>query len=832
MRLFSGYYLHFACILIFLINHMILLGNGEQNSGCNDSNCSDIKERKKKIREKVIKKLQYPGSTAPAKSKLEEIQSSKKEEPSQIRTEKINNYFSFIQKIIGNKSIKNLLLTPHIIENHHLLSSLPEEDGKATKYPHNIIPRVKFQRTRRALLKYLTQVKHSVDEFWYLVKKLLIDDREVLEVLKWGKTNLCHIEQPIPDEKILQLSNELNYSPLGYNDKMIYYIDKTISIAGCKHLKQYRISIKNKMCTNLAILSLLGYCRINTLAEKINACISPASELTSPKCKNFSDVLARFEKINKLYVKYANYILINQILPAYFSTKLVYKMSSDISNPKVLYHNLYTHIIEEWLENSINIKESMLSLKRERAKDCGMTKDITTYIDEIIKNIDTYVNLSSNIDKTRTQNIAVYMSKLPAEIHKLIQIITLPQKWKFELSVLLYDTLTVNNAECLFKTIKTILSTIYNSSNYFIEIKLEDLIYGLDTTYKIYAFLSELTENNFSLKNLLATENTPAKFEEFFTLDYRLSLLYMNYTMKKCSGSIDTPEKFIENLSYSKNQSAILKCLIKNKGNIIECNNKGIFDAIIYLLSKINIPNFNLGDLTSAISEMSKYSDNERIIDVVKEYHQCCNNRKCSIPQHCDSNEVKKFCKECYDFQQREKCSEIEETIKECCFNGEIQQIKDNRTDTGYDPCKLGYKLSEKGEYKWEYPEFRCSVGRQEQKKCYQLLLNTIGGFQILLKYLLQDNEGNFDSGKTFCQNPKGKLAKLCCDSIKICNICQNTNFQLCKLLLKSLIESRKLYEKNLEEIFSKSFLEIIRKKITTYIKNGFSEHFLCIEAK
>lgn len=840
-KVYKYLYLNILASLCMIFCHTIFLEDKPIANRCDNVECKKQNSKKKDIRKKVIKKLRYPGYLGTQESisnKLGNIQTLERKEPAQIYMNRVKSVFFTMQKFLYKGTAKNMLFTPKISENTVTLLTPYNNNERNTKNYKDLISIVKFQKVKHEVLIYLTETKHSIDEFWHLVKKFLIDDNNVFTMLKWNEPILCNMGPNATNDNILKLSDQINYSPLLYHgsiDKR-YYIDKSIYPINCKYLKSHSITKNNNVCTNLALLDLYGYCHISEIVKKINTCLYSFGNFVSNDCKNFTKLLSNLNEFNKSYVRFANQILSQQILPVHFSIKLAPKLKSDVSNYKALSHLIYNNILQEWAKNLTNARETLLLtkskyLQKNDGYQCSNKTSVLNYFDKIIQDIDTYNNLMANIYKTKLSNISLYMNKLPIWFPKLISVATIPIKWKIGLSNVIKENIDNSNAECIFKILKTILSELYNNSEHFIAIKLEDLVHSMDTIYKIYSSIINIYEKDFSLRNLLSKKDTYEKLKEFFTLDYKLSLMYIYYNMRKCSNVVDSIDKFLDKLNYHKDEIATLQCLIKNKGSIKNCNIYGNFDIIINLLSKLNISDFNMASLETIMSNISKHLDNKMLYDIIDEYKVCCHSN-CLIPDYCNNNNVKELCSECINSQKASNCNsiynnDIQNAIKECCFNGKIQEIKDGSQFIKYDPCKLGYKSTE-NQYKWEYPEFRCSLGTNEQKKCYSLLLNNMGSLQTIFKYILENNEGMPDSGETFCSNPKAKLDNLCCNSIRTCGICENFNNELCEISVADLIESRQFYIKNLEDAINKNFLEFLRTKTTTYSKDGFSESSVC----
>lgn len=833
-------------LLCILSCYTLFLGDESATGKCRYGECKKFNGRKKEIRKKVIKKLQNPSFIdiqEPIKNKLEDIQKFEKKEPSQLFMDKINSVFFSIQSLKHRKGIKKMLPIPETSAT--VFTTLTPFNKRNAQGYEELISIVKFQKVKYEVRKYLMKTKYSIDEFWHLVKRLLIDDNDVFEILKLNNRALCNVGSNVSNNQILELSEQINYSPLLYSGNTQasgwkYHIDSSIRPMDCKYLKSHSISKKNSICVNLTLLDLYGYCHPLKIVKKINTCLHSFRNFTTNNCKGFTKTLSKLNRFNKSYIGLANYILTQQILPAYFSVKLAPKLESKVSNYKILYHLLYNDILQEWTRKVVNAKKTLSLIKNEYSKKSGKYQChnkivVLDYFNKITDSINTYENLMSKIDKVKSTNISLYLNKLPIWFPKVISIITLPIRWKIGLSNIIKENIDHGNAECIFKMLNSVLNELHNSSEGYISIRLDDLTYNMEPIYKVYATLINIYEDDFSLKNLLSKNNSYAKLQEFITFDYKLSLMYIYYNIKKCSKAVNSFDKFLEELNYSKNNIAILQCLIKNKGNIKNCNVSGIFDIIINLLSKINTPDFNIANLENVVIKIAKHSGNNKISDIIDEYRVCCQG-KCSVPEYCNNNKVKEFCAECLNSQKIEGCNsiyntDIQNTIKECCFRGEIQQINDISQQEKYDPCKLGYRYIE-NEYKWEYPELRCSLGTSEQKKCYSLLINNMSNLQTILQYLLKNSDGKFDSGKTFCSNPKEKLDNLCCNSIRMCGICENFDEKLCLTNVLDLINLRQSYWKNLEDISNKTFLEFLKNKIDTYGKNGFAEFSTCNSEK
>jgi hypothetical protein len=263
---------------------------------------------------------------------------------------------------------------------------------------------------------------------------------------------------------------------------------------------------------------------------------------------------------------------------------------------------------------------------------------------------------------------------------------------------------------------------------------------------------------------------------------------------------------------------------LRNFGNLEECDSSESSYFVSKLTENLHIQKPLLQSISLMANEIKSKMMNSPLFEVDEEFQMCCK-KGCSIPRKCNDIDVKSFCKPC----QNKDCNtinnpEIENTIKECCNSGIIPNVDSSKQETPpLDPCKLAYKI-ENGTYKWVYPQLKCNIGTDEQKKCLSLILNTsFAKLSMILDMLLKDSEGNPDEGKSFCQQPKAKLDEVCCNRFKTCSICSAlATSKFCFKTFADFISERDRFIQKLKELTSESFVEFLKGKIIYYSTKGF----------
>ncbi len=804
---------------------------------CKGEKC--VSDEKKEIRKKIFNKLQAPLQTAPIYpiySKLQDVEELWKKQEIQINVKNVKLNFEILKKFVDDFNINNLITIPTLPDLSYIIST--QNQKKST----DISTILKLQQLKYDIIQYLTHTKYTIDSFWHMVKKIIFNDPHILITMKQFQNKFCSLPLDLYNKKLLSMSGEINFSPiiipLKHSQKLalpisIGHYKKISDLYECKHIEQLNISESNDICTNLLILNNIGTCILNKLNNKIFKCVKSHKKFTNV-CKNYQKLLNKFHENLIHYLNSARFIIHKQILPLYFAAKLSNRLQQKVSDKIVYFHFIYKDVIENWIQLLLDLQTNLPDIKEKVIKvtkhyNCeSFNKNIVDYLDSISNELDKYIKISSNLKRLEKLNkMKEYKEYLHNSFTDFLHILTKETNWIKHLTQMVRTNVDKKNALCVFKVVRFVLSEIYNNSKQFYEIGFNDLLFFSNPIYRTYANLVYVEESDFSFKELFNIKNISNKFKEFATLDYKLLLMFSYFNAKKCAGSIDSIDGFLKQSGYSDVQIKTIKCLLNNKGNVRHCQDADSLEWIERLLDIYGISNYSIEEHDSIVRKLDRNLSTKKVYEIFEEYKVCCH-RNCVIPDYCNNTDIKNFCRECDNKDKESLCKDndkIYDTIKECCFRGIIQNIDANNNE--YDPCKLGYKVIN-NVFRWEYPEWRCSMGTNEQKKCYNLL-NNIGKLTIILKQLLEDTEGNLDNGKEFCSNPKEKIDRLCCNNIKVCQLCKDINKEyVCHENIPSILVHRRNYENSLRELTNDDFMRSLKKKIKTYYKKGFNVKNSC----
>ncbi|MFN7181869.1 MAG: hypothetical protein ACK4NF_04210 [Planctomycetota bacterium] len=791
---------------------------------CRDKKCetSDKKHIRKKVLEKLVEPFQPP-TPEPIFRSLEDVEKFQHEQEFQIDIKKIKSQYSAVQKVMEGFDISNLISLPHL-PNTKFLQNGPIND--------DIVTTIKFQRMKYEVIQYLMQSKAILDIFWSIVRNAIFNDERVLTTMKHLKGEFCFLENNFYDKNIVSMTEKINFSPIRIHRKHLEketirgnkdYFENLLS---CHQGSRLKIKESNDICANLLILNNRGRCLLKKISKKLFKCVSSSSQLKS-NCHDFRGLLNSYDKQLTYYLQSARTILQKQLLPLYFAIKLSTKLSRQVLKTDAYLHIIYKNVISEWLHALFNLENGIPFIKKKigslkNVNKCNsFVKNASTYLDRISADIRNFRRTFSELEKLKRTNETQYRKYLRDSFPRFLEILTKKIEWTEDLGAIVKKNITKRNSLCVFMVARSMISEINNHSKLMFQMSLNDLIFYLPGPYKIYAYLTNLEQDDFSLKDFLGKEISSKKLRDFALFDYKLALLHLYYNVKKCEESVNGFDEFLRGLGYIEKHIKVIMCLLNKKGDIGHCDEEEELKWTQYIVGKIEPRAYRIENHNSIVKNISGQLASKKIAEIFEEYKVCCE-KKCEIPDYCEHSDIINFCKSCNNPADKASCLDenIQKEIKECCFRGIIQNI--DASTSVYDPCKFGYKVVN-NVFQWEYPELRCSIGTKEQQKCYNLLLNYTGKLGSVLKYLLEDYEGNFDNGKTFCSDAKGKLDRLCCNKINICSLCENIDkYELCVKDIPDIFNLRLLYEKSLRELTSDNFVNFLKRKIKTYGKKGF----------